>query len=82
MKSLRNLFVLIVLVAGLTVPASAQGKPPAKTVTDVFAVTYDAKVTYQNHLALPEYRETQSVTYGLHGRLPEVRFVDGQLQTD
>jgi hypothetical protein len=82
MKSLRHLFPLLFLLAGLAVVPTAAAKPPAKTITDVFAVTYDAKVTYRNHLALPEYSETQNVGYQMHGRLPEVRFVDGLLQTD
>jgi hypothetical protein len=82
MKSLRHLFALFFLLAGLVLVPTATAKPPAKTITDVFAVTYDAKVTYDDHLALPEYRETQKVTYQLHGRLPDVRFVDGRLETD
>lgn len=82
MKSLRHLFGLFFLLAGLVVVPAAGAKPPASTVTDVFAVTYDAKVTFQNHLALPEYREDQSVSYQMHGRLPDVRFVDGLLETD
>lgn len=82
MKSLRHLLALFFLLAGLVLVPTATAKPPAKTITDVFAVTYDAKVTYDNHLALPEYRETQKVSYQLHGRLPDVRFVDGRLETD
>ncbi|HTT94272.1 MAG TPA: hypothetical protein VMF55_06340 [Solirubrobacterales bacterium] len=76
------LALLATLVAALASSPAAQAKPTRKIVTDVFAVTYDAKVTYQHHLALPEYRETQNVTYDLHGRLPEVTFVDGLLQVD
>jgi hypothetical protein len=80
--ALAALGLLAVLVAALAPSPSAAAKPPAKTITDIFAVAYDAKVTYQHHLALPEYRETQSVTYNLHERLREVTFVDGLLQVD
>jgi hypothetical protein len=82
MKSLRHLFPLFAAAAMLVFATAANAASTAKTVTDVFAVTYDARVTYDNHLALPEYRETQKVSYGLHGRLPDVRFVDGLLQKD
>jgi hypothetical protein len=80
--ALAPLAVFAALIAALSLATSAGAKPPARTITDVFAVAYDAKATYQNHLALPEYRETQSVAYQMHGRLPDVRFVDGVLQTD
>jgi hypothetical protein len=83
MKSLRHLSALLFLLAALAVlPAAAAAKPTARTVTGIFAVTYDARVSYKHHFALPEYSETQNVSYGMHGRLPEVRFVDGLLQTD
>jgi hypothetical protein len=74
--------IFAALIAALSLATTAEAKPPAMFVTDVFAVTYDAKATYQHHLALPEYNETQGVSYQLHGRLPEVTFVDGLLSVD
>ncbi|MBN9621390.1 MAG: hypothetical protein J0H06_00310, partial [Actinobacteria bacterium] len=74
--------IFAALVTALSLATAAGAKPPARIITDVFAVTYDAKVTYRHHLALPEYRETQAVTYKLHGRLPEVTFTDGRLEVD
>jgi hypothetical protein len=82
MKSLRHLFALFFLLAGLAVvPAAAAKPPPAKTVTDVFAVTYDAKVTFEHHKAHPEFTGDDTLRYKLHGRLPDLTFVDGILQT-
>jgi hypothetical protein len=85
MQSLRHLYALLVLAAvaaGLTVTSSSvQAKPTVKTVTDTFAVTYDAKVTFKHHKAHPEFLEENDARYQVHGRLPEVTFVDGLLQT-
>lgn len=74
--------LLAALVAALLPGPATAARPAATTVTDVFAVTYDAKVTYRHHLALPEYNETQDVTYKFHDRLADVTFVDGLLQLD
>lgn len=82
MKSLRHLFALFFLLAGLTVVPSAGAKPPARTVTDVFAVTYDAKVTFEQHKGHLEFNSEDNVRYQVHGRLPELTFVDGLLQTN
>jgi hypothetical protein len=82
MKSLRHLFALFFLLAGLViVPAAAAKPPPAKTVTDVFAATFDAKVTFEHHKAHPEFTGDDTLRYKLHGRLPDLTFVDGILQT-
>lgn len=85
MKSLRYLFALVILAAlaaELTVIPAATAKPAARIVTDVFAVTYDAKVTFEHHKAHPEFSGEDEVRYQVHGRLPELTFVDGLLQTD
>ncbi len=85
MQSLRHLYALVILAAmaaGLTVTSSVQAKPTARTVTDVFAVTYDAKVTFAHHKAHPEFNGEDNLRYQVHGRLPELTFVDGLLQAD
>ncbi|MBS1678007.1 MAG: hypothetical protein JST08_11535 [Actinobacteria bacterium] len=80
MQPLRRAYLLAILAAlaaGLTIiPAAA-----AKTVVDTFAVTYDVKTTYDHHKAHPEFIGEDNLRYRLHGRLPELTFVDGLLQT-
>jgi hypothetical protein len=80
--ALAALALLTALVAALAPSPAAEAKPPAKTITDVFAVTYDAKITFKHHKAHPEFFEEDDARLQLHGRLPEVTFVDGLLQTD
>ena len=76
------LALLTASIAILVLGSTAEAKPPAKIVTDVFAVTYDAKVTFAHHKGHPEFNGEDNLRYQIHGRLPELTFVDGLLQTD
>ncbi len=76
------LAILAASIATLALATNVEAKPPAKTVTDVFAVTYDARVTFVHHKAHPEFNAEDNLRYQIHGRLPELTFVDGLLQTD
>lgn len=74
-----------VAAVGLVPAAGAKAPPPAKPSTSVvntFRAEYEATVTWTHHQGTAESNDEDTLSYTVHGTLPDVTFVNGALSVN